>query len=189
VAAVSSKHWRSQWHTACCFVCGCVQYSLRYSASLRLCVETQHGLRYPRLAPLAGWAQAVKREVRHNGPQKCPKISCRNWTRGMVSRRGQDSGARGWGSGQLSAVSYQLLVVSHQLSVCRNCARTVVAACGHCPSFSPHPAPCLAIPIAALRTRSAAIEPEPETLAVTKTPIKQAPNASKPAARKVQLQR
>jgi hypothetical protein len=57
--------------------------------------------------------------------------------------------------------------------------------------FSLLPAPylLLSLPIAALRTPSAAIELTPKTLAMTKTPVKQAQIASELSAGKVQLQR
>jgi hypothetical protein len=84
-------------------------------------------------------------------------------------------------SGQLSAFGSQLSVFSlpeHR--------KLVVL---HPSSFILQPAPCSAIPIAALRRRSAAIEGETLILAVTKSPIKQAPNASGSLARRFQLQR
>jgi hypothetical protein len=80
---------------------------------------------------------------------------------------------QGLGSGQLSAISYQFAGTAR----------------GRLFAAYLHRAFCSAIPIAALRTRSAAIEGEPEILAVTKITVKQALNASGPVARKVQLQR
>jgi hypothetical protein len=82
---------------------------------------------------------------------------------------------------KLSAVSYQLF--GFQSSVFSG----QFAGPHHRSSFSLLPAQPLSI--AALFERRAAIEPEPEILAVTKDPIKQAPNASQRSARKVQLQR
>jgi hypothetical protein len=81
----------------------------------------------------------------------------------------------------LSVVGCQWSVFSFKLAVGSWLGSSLIA----------HRSPCslLPAPIAALFERSAAIEPEPKILAMTKNPIKQAPNASKLLAGKVQLQR
>jgi hypothetical protein len=113
----------------------------------------------------------------------------------VVSRRGQESGAGQLSafSFQFSAFSFQFSVFSFQFSVRWKFTSSLPADCS---SFIVHrspcsllPAPCSTNPIAALRTRSAAIELEPETLAMTKNPLKQASNAPGSLTGKVQLQR
>jgi hypothetical protein len=155
-----------------------------------------------------GRALPAKRE---GGSQQSRRVCCRNWTRGVVLRRGQDSEAGGAVSFQRSAISFWKSVVSCQLSVnalplpCGGEGRGEGAAPGtrfaltlslsqrergrHAAPRPLAPSPWPLNPIAALRPRSAAFELEFEIRAMTKTPIKQAPNATGLSAGKVQLQR
>jgi hypothetical protein len=108
---------------------------------------------------------------------------------GCGIKKGPGLRGRGLGSGQLSAVSGQLSVFSCQFLVvsfqfAETARRRSLPAYVHRSSFSLLPAP-----IASFFERSDAIEPIPETLAMTKTTIKQASSAFERPAGKVQLQR